>query len=150
MANGKKSTPKEEKWARKAVGDVNRRYKKAKKHLSKKMKVAQKKERSRPILAQALMPGTDMAKILHTRKRVDKEALKQAKQDVGLIKDYGVGEKDPRKDARKSKAFMSHMKKTKRPSRERGVRSDGFVYKGSGSGVIRKKTGGHIVDSYDY
>ena len=127
-----KLTPKEKKWAHKAVGDVNKRYKKAKKHLSKKRAAAQKKESSRPILAQALMPGTDLMKIMGQRKRVRKEAERQARQDVGLIKDYGVGEKDPRSDARKSRSFMSH----------RATKAKG--------GVIRKKTGGHIVDSYDY
>jgi hypothetical protein len=71
-----------------------------------------------------------MTKILGQQKRARKEAYRQAGQDVGLIKDYGVGEKDPRSDARKSKSFMTH-------TRNKG-------------GVIRKKTGGHIVDSYDY
>ena len=132
MANSKKATPKEKKWARKAVGAVEKRYGKARKHLDKKMKAARKKERSRPILAQALMPGTDIAKVLGKQKRVRKEAYRQAGQDVGLIKDYGVGEKDPRSDARKSRSFMSH----------RATKAKG--------GVIRKKTGGHIVDSYDY
>ena len=120
------------KWAQKAVGDVETRYKKARKHLNEKMKTAQKKERSRPILAQALTPGTEMTKIMGQQKRAKKEAVRQAKQDVNLIKDYGVGEENPRSDARKSKSFMSH-KATK-----------------AKGGTIRLKTGGHVVDSYDY
>jgi hypothetical protein len=67
-------------------------------------------------------------------------STKKEKRDLNLVYDYG-------EHAQKAKSFGRGKGKRKKTAPLRNVRKGGEFAKG---GTIRLKTGGHVVDSYDY